>query len=229
MLDPYGPVLGAHPAVEPIELKNNVLNENVPDEIKVPDEENVLNEEKIPDEASIPNEAVEPPPRKPTAQNFVTRVDAAHQEATPSPHFNVQAAIQDQNRRKGSLSSSAGQILAYLGILGLTVGTSFVLLGHFAGPAHLAPTGWLITTAGQMLLFLGVVTLVSGGMEQTTAEVARRIDSLNEKIVRIEQASINHALRGPSVRRESFAKANLPEQDDDPQVRENVRAANQRG
>ena len=46
ILDPYGPVLGANPAVEPIDLENNSLNE-----------------EKLPDEASIPNEAVEPPPR----------------------------------------------------------------------------------------------------------------------------------------------------------------------
>jgi len=40
-----------------------------------------------------------------------------------------------------------------------------------------------------MLLFLGVVTLVSGGMEQTTDEVARRIDQLGEKILHIEQTA----------------------------------------
>jgi len=64
-----------------------------------------------------------------------------------------------------------------------------VLVSYFGGQPQHAPTGWLITTAGQMLLFLGVVTLVSGGMEQTTQEVARQIDTLSEKILRIEQHS----------------------------------------
>jgi hypothetical protein len=40
-----------------------------------------------------------------------------------------------------------------------------------------------------MLLFLGVVTLVSAGMEQTTHEVARRIETLGQRLVRIEQAA----------------------------------------
>ncbi|MEI4884364.1 hypothetical protein, partial [Klebsiella pneumoniae] len=78
---------------------------------------------------------------------------------------------------------------AYIGVGGLTVGTALVLMGYFGGPASYATTGWLVTTAGQMLLFLGVVTLVSGGMEQTTQEVARRIDTIGERLVRIEQAA----------------------------------------
>ncbi len=101
-------------------------------------------------------------------------------------------------------------MLAYAGVLALTVGAAFVLMGYFGGPRwqSYTPTGWLITTTGQMLLFLGVVTLVSGGMEQTTEEVARRIDRLGQRIIRIEWASQNHALKGPSLPAESF----LPEE-----------------
>jgi hypothetical protein len=56
-----------------------------------------------------------------------------------------------------------------------------------------------------MLLFLGVVTLVSGGMEQTSEEVARRVEIIGERILRIEQASRDHALKGPSIPAEHFA------------------------
>jgi hypothetical protein len=89
-----------------------------------------------------------------------------------------------------------GQSLAYVGVLGLMAGACLVILGYFRGPASYAPTGWLITMAGQMLLFLGVVTLVSTGMEETTNTVASHIDRINEKLLRIEQATTQ--LRGPS-------------------------------
>ncbi|NDE18363.1 hypothetical protein EBZ80_25955, partial [bacterium] len=65
------------------------------------------------------------------------------------------------------------------------------------GPAHYAATGWMLTTVGQMMLFLGVVTLISGGLEQTTAEVTRRIDRLGERLIHIEVAHGAHELRGP--------------------------------
>lgn len=81
-----------------------------------------------------------------------------------------------------------GQVFAYFGVGGLTIGSVLVLMGYFGGPASYATTGWLVTTAGQMLLFLGVITLVSGGMEQTTQEVARRIDTIGERLIRIEAA-----------------------------------------
>ena len=63
-----------------------------------------------------------------------------------------------------------------------------------------------------MLLYLGVVTLISGGMEQSTEEVSRRIDSLGEKILRIEHASRDHALRGPSVAAERFVEGSTQPQ-----------------
>ena len=89
------------------------------------------------------------------------------------------------------------QIFAYFGVLGMFVGTILVLMGYYGGPEKYAATGWLITTAGQMVMFLGVVTLVSGGMEQTTEEVSRKIDSLGNMLIRIEQASRQRALVGP--------------------------------
>ena len=46
----------------------------------------------------------------------------------------------------------------------------------------------LVLTAGQMLLFLGIVTLVSGGIEQTTSTVEIQFEALNDHILRIERA-----------------------------------------
>lgn len=91
----------------------------------------------------------------------------------------------------------AGQVCSYLGVALLTCGTSLVLWSHFGGPVEHAPTGWLMTTAGQMLLFLGVVTLVSSGMEQTTDEVATRISTLGEKILRLEMAQREMNIQPP--------------------------------
>jgi hypothetical protein len=74
-------------------------------------------------------------------------------------------------------------------VIALLVGTSLVILGHFGGESDYTPTGWLITTVAQMLLFLGIINLVSGGMEQHNDEVARRIHSLTEHLIRIEQTT----------------------------------------
>jgi hypothetical protein len=102
------------------------------------------------------------------------------------PHFIAPPVpLVDKSSRWVTL---VGQIFAYIGVGGLTVGSVLVLMGYFGGPPSYATTGWLITTAGQMLLFLGVITLVSGGMEQTTQEVARRIDSIGDRLIRIEAA-----------------------------------------
>jgi hypothetical protein len=94
-------------------------------------------------------------------------------------------------------SSMAGQFLAYAGVLGLTAGACLVVWSYFGGPANYAPMGWLLATAGQMLLFFGVVTLVSGGLEQTTEQVNKRIEQLGDHIIRIEQAAREISLRGP--------------------------------
>lgn len=97
----------------------------------------------------------------------------------------------------GNWSSMAGQFLAYAGVLGLTAGACLVVWSYFGGPANYAPMGWLLATAGQMLLFFGVVTLVSGGLEQTTEQVNKRIEQLGDHIIRIEQAAREISLRGP--------------------------------
>lgn len=99
----------------------------------------------------------------------------------------------------GGWSSVAGQFLAYAGVLGLSAGACMVVWNYFGGPANYAPTGWLLATAGQMLLFFGVVSLVSGGLEQTTEQVNKRIEQLGDHIIRIEQAAREMSLRGGSV------------------------------
>ncbi len=142
--------------------------------------------------APHPRRAPEPAPR--------TRLDNSHTHA-PAPHFNIAAAF-DGKKAPGHGESLWGQILAYGGIRLLTVGTVMVLWGYFGGPDSYTPTGWLLATAGQMLLFLGVVTLVSGGMEQTTHEVSRRIQVLGDQIIRIEQHAQEQLLAGPHFARE---------------------------
>jgi len=87
----------------------------------------------------------------------------------------------------GRWMAFVGQLFAYAGVGTLTVGAVLVILGYFGGRDNYAPTGWLVATAGQMLLFLGVVTLISAGLEQTTHEVARRIDNLGIRIGRLER------------------------------------------
>lgn len=71
-----------------------------------------------------------------------------------------------------------GQLLAYLGIGTLTVGTVIVIVNHFGGTTNAGASGWLISVVGQMLLLLGIVTLVSGGIEQTSNQLTGRLDAL---------------------------------------------------
>lgn len=119
-------------------------------------------------------------------------IDEPHGSGVRGPHFEVSTP------RRSNLTSIIGQSLAYLGVLGLTIGTSMVIYGHFGGYAEYTPTGWLVTTVAQMLLFLGVINLVSGGIEQNNDEVSRRINSLGEQLVRIEQVT-SEVLRGPKI------------------------------
>ena len=132
----------------------------------------------------------------------ISRIDLTDKSLMPD--FDLQWATQNNQPRNTNWVALAGQFLAYGGVLALTVGASLVLWSYFGGPPNYAPTGWLVTTVGQMLLFLGIVTLVSGGIEQTTEEVTRQIDTLGERIIRIEQASIGHGLRGPTLPSDTF-------------------------
>jgi outer membrane murein-binding lipoprotein Lpp len=93
----------------------------------------------------------------------------------------VREALHGQPSR-ASWSNVAGQLCAYGGVGLLTCGTVLVMWSYFGGPSAYMPTGWLIAAVGQMLLFLGVITLISGGMEQTVAEVSWRIDHLAAEV-----------------------------------------------
>lgn len=120
----------------------------------------------------------------------------------PAPHFQPQPVVPDKPTHWMALTA---QIVSYLGVGTLTIGAALVLMGHFGGHANYAPMGWLVTTAGQMLLFLGVVTLISCGMEQTTHEVARRVESLGDKLLRVEHAAAWTAARLHAASAESPA------------------------
>jgi hypothetical protein len=122
------------------------------------------------------------------------RTDSAHSALT-GPHFDV-AAPAERPAKSSNSESLWGQLLAYAGVGVLTIGTVLILWGHFGNVASYASTGWLVATGGQMLLFLGVVTLVSGGMQQTTQEVSQRVEYIGERILRIEH-STRDLLRGP--------------------------------
>jgi len=120
-------------------------------------------------------------------------IDEAHDTAElRGPHFSVAVP------KRSSLTSLTGQFLAYIGVLGLTIGTAIVIYGHFGGYSEYTPTGWLVTTVAQMLLFLGVINLVSGGIEQNNHDVSHRINILGEQLMRIEQVT-ESAMRGPKI------------------------------
>jgi hypothetical protein len=119
-------------------------------------------------------------------------IDDAHESVMRGPHFEINAP------KKSNLTSMTGQFLAYMGVLGLTIGTAMVIYGHFGGYAEYTPTGWLVTTVAQMLLFLGVINLVSGGIEQNNEDVSRRINTLGDQLLRIEQVT-SEVLRGPKI------------------------------
>lgn len=153
------------------------------------------------------SQAVSPPPVAPTP-----RIDTSHTAGPAPPHFDVHTAIATKSERAGAGHGAqiVGQILAYSGVLALTLGTALIIWGYFGGPPDYAPTGWLVATGGQMLLFLGVVTLVAGGLEQTNRDVRVRIESLGERLLRIEQVTSGHALQGPHAPSTTFAEPRSP-------------------
>lgn len=129
------------------------------------------------------------------------RIDAAQSHSQPSrPHFDLQTYLEQNPHRVGRSETLWGQLVAYAGVAVLTIGTTTVLWGYFGGLGQYTSTGFLISTAGQMLLFLGVVTLVSGGMQQTSHEVATRVEYLGDRMIRMEQAT-QQVLRSPHFAR----------------------------
>ena len=113
----------------------------------------------------------------------------AHHRADAStglagPHFAVPQPQAPQKAKRAL--AVTGQVLAYTGAAALTGGAALVMIGYLGGPSSYAPSGWFTTMLGQLLLFLGVITLVAAGMEQTSEEVSRRVDSLHEQLGRLE-------------------------------------------
>ncbi len=141
-------------------------------------------------------------------------IDDAHDSQLRGPHFEISAP------KRSNLTSMTGQFLAYMGVLGLTIGTAMVIYGHFGGYSEYTPTGWLVTTVAQMLLFLGVINLVSGGIEQNNDDVSRRINTLGEQLLRIEQVT-SEAMRGPKLPAHLYAD---PESEVTESTREKVAA-----
>jgi hypothetical protein len=122
------------------------------------------------------------------------------------PHFDLQTYIDQNPHKQGKSETVWGQLLAYAGVAVLTVGTTMVLWGYFGGQGKYTATGFLVSTAGQMLLFLGVITLVSGGMQQTSAEVSTRVEYLGGRMIRMEQAA-GQILKSPYFARKRRRKA----------------------
>jgi len=127
------------------------------------------------------------------------RFDAA-EAVIASPHFDLQTYLDQHPQKAGRSETLWGQLVAYAGVAVLTVGTTMVLWGYFGGLGKYTSTGFLISTAGQMLLFLGVVTLVSGGMQQTSQDVSTRVEYLGDRMIRMEQAT-QQVLRSPHFAR----------------------------
>ncbi len=146
-----------------------------------------------------PEEAADSAPRvsqpRLTVKAKQRRIDPAH-ESLIGPHFDLQSFLSQDSRKPGRSESIWGQILAYAGVGLITIGTTLVLWSYFGNSQQYAPTGWLVCTVGQMLLFLGVTTLISGGMQQTSHEVTRRVEYIGGRMHRFEQ-SAEQLLRGP--------------------------------
>lgn len=170
-------------APQELEETNSVVSEKTENKSEVSTEKNVTEEVA----ANLPSQDQQP------VQNYHNHL--SHEQA-PAPHFDVVAASKKAKARPGRSEAIWGQLMAYAGVGVLTVGTVMVLWGYFGMVEQYASTGWLLSTAGQMLLLLGIVTLVSGGMQQTTHEVTERIEYLGGRMIRIEE-STDQLLRGP--------------------------------
>ena len=141
-----------------------------------------------------------PEQKPPQPSNAPTRTDSPQHDQSPSTDSTAPAKPPVESPAKipaGTTTSRLthstslwGQLLAYVGVLGLTAGGALIVWNGFGHAPLNTPTAWLIATGGQMLLFLGIVTLVSSGLEQTNEDVNRQIDELarglSEQLSRIE-------------------------------------------
>lgn len=122
--------------------------------------------------------------------------------ATPAPHLDITpdtvTTIETPSRTKPADEPFVwGQVLAYLGVLGLTGGAAMIIWGYFGDSPVDGPTAWLVAAAGQMLLFLGVITIVSNGIDQTNQDVICQVRKLGDQLLRIEQATDHPRVPSP--------------------------------
>jgi len=217
ILDPYGPVLDKdstpQSSASPIDYLGQITDPAVGEDLDgqftmartlplTTDELTASTPTKRPLAPVVPESEKTPPTTELPPGTITAATLAQSKDNDPAPvnsdqtyaDTNTPAALQQElppqsaAKRGGGSLMVLGQILAYVGVLSLTIGSTFVLWGFFGDKPHYAPMGWLVLTAGQMLLFLGIVTIVSGGIEQTTSTVDIQFAAMNEHILRIEQA-----------------------------------------
>lgn len=115
------------------------------------------------------------------------RVTQARHATVRGPHFEVREQIRSRQTQQTNWVAVVSQFLSYCGVAGLTIGTACVIWGYFGGIASYLPVGWVVLTFGQMLLFLGMITLVSTGIENSSAEMTRQLDALRDRLNAMER------------------------------------------
>lgn len=210
VFDPYGPVVNRGIGGAGISLESTSRPETTPPRPAVPRPTAPAVVAATPSVAAA-TPVSEPTPAAPPSAQPVRRRKAGppvrrvrmHQtqpSGVPVPHIeSIPSRPPEPPRKRVNWINVLGQFCAYGGVAMLTCGSALVLWGYFGGPASYAPTGWLLTTVGQMLLFLGVVTLVSSGLEQTSEDVSRKVDSLGERLLNAEHLLRELATRRPLV------------------------------
>lgn len=113
-------------------------------------------------------------------------------EVEPRKTFRLPAIPMITGLRVKQVSANAqvtfGQLMAYLGVAGLTIGGTLGVWGYFGGPAGYLSTGCLVALIGQMFLFLGIATLIAGSLEQSNCEMVVRSEKLLSRIDDLEKA-----------------------------------------
>ncbi|QDT48859.1 hypothetical protein Pan258_29050 [Symmachiella dynata] len=239
ILDPYGPVLDkdSNPktSASPVDYLGNITDPAVSEDLDgqfamartlplTTDELTASTPTKRPVAPEEPESEKTPPTKELPPATIAKATPSQPQDKNPSPVSSNKKNVETKQpaarqpelppkpaaKRGGGSLMVLGQILAYIGVLSLTIGSTFVLWGFFGDKPHYAPMGWLVLTAGQMLLFLGIVTIVSGGIEQTTSTVDIQFTALNEQILRIEQAVHSQTATGPSAANPSVHDDSAP-------------------
>jgi len=130
---------------------------------------------------------------------------AVAEKSNQLPPVNLSAPLPKPTKRRGGGLMLLGQIMAYGGVLGITIGATIVLKGYFGTQAEQAPMGWLLLTVSQLFLFLGITTLVTGGLEQTTSTVEAKFDVINSQVLHLERLIAASSQETPKPKPESHS------------------------